>query len=138
MTQWNSDGHLLEALGDVPIANRPSMLTKFIIGRIAALLETGEGEAIAPDSRFEQLGVDSRYALEFKEYLEQELRCALRTTLMFDYPTPAGLAAHLLDIAFAPENESEPRPAPSALADAGAGSTPVEELMMQKLRQYNI
>lgn len=82
MTSRNDQYRILDKLKAAPAANRKTALTKFIIGEITAVLETED--AVEPASRFEGLGIDSKYALEFKEYLEEELGCSLRTTLLFD------------------------------------------------------
>ncbi|WIG98716.1 acyl carrier protein [Myxococcus sp. SDU36] len=81
-----------------------------------------------PRSRFETLGIDSKRALEFKEVLEEELGCALRTTLLFDFPSPESLAGHVVGVAFGeatPEDASEPQESP-------------EERLRRKLTKYDL
>ncbi|WP_163781753.1 acyl carrier protein [Myxococcus vastator] len=81
-----------------------------------------------PRSRFETLGIDSKRALEFKEVLEEELGCALRTTLLFDFPSPESLAGHVVGVAFGevtPEDAPEPQESP-------------EERLRRKLTKYDL
>jgi acyl carrier protein len=111
---------LRDQLLDAPAAIRRSMLVDFILSRLKEALDIGEHERICARVRFEELGVDSKRALEFKEFLEQEFGCALRTTLLFDYPTPEALAGHMV----------------KDILHAGAGMGDVEEQMRRKLEKY--
>ena len=43
------------------------------------------------------MGIDSLQAVDFKILLEEELRCELPTSVLYDYPTLNRLAAHFLE-----------------------------------------
>ena len=72
--------------------------------QMAAVLDIDRPEALDVRRAFTQLGLDSSGAVELCNRLRTLTGLRLRTTLLFDHPTPAALAAHLLD----------------ALGDAGA------------------
>lgn len=112
-----------------PPSARQRELVGFIVTRLRDSLELDPSEEFHARSRFTDLGVDSKRAVEFKELLEEELECRLRTTLMFDYPTPEALAAHILASVFAAA-PAVPAPAP-APADADPG-----EKLRAKLAKY--
>jgi len=119
------------------------MVVSFILQMLRDELGLEEGE-IHPRSRFEALGVDSKRALEFKELLEDELGCALRTTLLFDYPTPESMGTHVVRVAFGGEADAPAGAAPTEQAGAaeaspaGEATESAEERLRKKLSQYNI
>ncbi|HEU5422792.1 MAG TPA: acyl carrier protein, partial [Nitrolancea sp.] len=63
-----------------------------IVARVLGLHET----ALEPDSRFFESGMDSLTAVETRHRLERELDVELPSTVVFDYPTPAAVADHIL------------------------------------------
>ncbi|WP_329307838.1 type I polyketide synthase (plasmid) [Streptomyces sp. NBC_01260] len=84
---------------------------------VAALLRTELSTALggcAVDTRrgFRDLGVDSLIALELRNRLIAETGLQLSTTVVFDYPSPASLAAHITEALArntpAPEPDDEP------------------------------
>jgi len=131
-------------------AARPRVLVEFILALLHDELGV-EGDELHPRARFESLGIDSKRALEWKELLEEELQCMLRTTLMFDYPTPESLAAYIVRVAFgAPEDaamtrapdarpdDSAPPAAPERAGDPGGESLSIEDQLRRKLAQYDV
>jgi acyl carrier protein len=123
-------------------AARPRVLVEFILQKLQDELAI-EGDELHPRARFESLGIDSKRALEFKELLDEELQCTLRTTLMFDYPTPESLAAYIVQIAFGDPQDTAPaapaapeRPGEASLS--GDEALSIEEQLRRKLAQYDI
>jgi acyl carrier protein len=102
-------------------AARPRVLVEFILQQLRDELGV-TGDELHPRSRFESLGVDSKRALEFKELLDDELHCVLRTTLLFDYPTPESLAAYVVGVVF---------------GDAEGAESP-EDRLRRKLASYDV
>ncbi|HAS45543.1 MAG TPA: hypothetical protein DCS93_33975, partial [Microscillaceae bacterium] len=63
------------------------LLTDFIRESLVDFLELDDIEEVTPNQSFADLGTDSMQATEFKMFLDKQLDCKLKTTLLFDYPT---------------------------------------------------
>ncbi|MFF7634711.1 SDR family NAD(P)-dependent oxidoreductase [Kitasatospora sp. NPDC008050] len=74
------------------------LLLELLRGHIAAVLGHTATEAIDPERPFQELGFDSLTAVEFRNRLAGAVGTRLPTTLVFDYPTPAAMAAHLREL----------------------------------------
>ncbi|MEK8173556.1 acyl carrier protein [Streptomyces sp. M19] len=76
---------------------RPHFLHELIGGHVAAVLGHNSPDRIDVGQAFKELGFDSLTAVELRNRLVAATALSLPATLVFDYPTIAGLAGHLTE-----------------------------------------
>jgi acyl transferase domain-containing protein/acyl carrier protein len=123
--RWALDG----LVGD----ERARTAVELVVTAVAELLGHGSAGAIPPDRGLMALGLDSLTAVELRNRLAEETGLPLPSTVVFDHPTAARLATHLLaELDREAPRRDVPEPGASAdldllvprmVADAGAEST---------------
>ena len=119
----SSSDDLLAQLGATPAAERENLLVSFVQREVQAVLRLPS--APAPTVGFFDLGMDSLMAVELRNRLNRAFSdtYVAPNTLVFDYPTIADLASHLVDAlgeaAPAAGSPREPARQPVAREDDG-------------------
>ena len=80
----------------LPEADRAAAVMRLVRAEAAAVLGHSGVEGVVADRGFLESGFDSLTALELRRRLAAATGLSLSATVMFDYPTPASMAEHLL------------------------------------------
>ena len=129
----SSELSLRERLATLPNDEaRESRLLTDMRGWTAKVLGHGDGAAVDPDRVFRDLGFDSLAAIQFRNLISAETGLAFPASVVFDYATPAALAAHVL-ARLVPESATETTGSEAVLAEmerleALVAGLPVTEL----------
>ncbi|WP_227870462.1 type I polyketide synthase [Streptomyces otsuchiensis] len=99
-------GDLRADLLALPHYERADTVLELVRTQTALVLGHADSGDIKPDRAFRDLGFDSLTAVEMRNRLTAVSGSSLTATVVFDYPTPAELAEHLLEeLGIAPDGD---------------------------------
>ncbi|MDY7090289.1 MAG: SDR family NAD(P)-dependent oxidoreductase [Actinomycetota bacterium] len=105
----------LELAGRTPAEQRQAMLL-LVREQTAAVLKHAGAAAVPAERAFRELGFDSLTAVDLRNRLGRRVGRTLPATVVFDHPSPALLASHLLDLVL---GEGSAPAATATVADTG-------------------
>ncbi|WP_254896889.1 type I polyketide synthase [Amycolatopsis sp. Hca4] len=104
------DGDLGEALAGLSEVDAERTLLTLVRAEAAAALGHRGADGVPAARPFTELGFDSLTSVEFRNRLAKAAGVALPATVVFDHPTPAALAGHLLGV-LRPDAAADPEEA---------------------------
>ncbi|HEY5833181.1 MAG TPA: type I polyketide synthase [Streptomyces sp.] len=111
---------LTDRLAGLTEEEQQQLLLDLVRAEVAATLDYGGTATVDAKKGFKELGLDSLTAVELRNRLGKATGLRLPATLVFDYPTPTAVAAHLRGT-LAPEPQS---PSGAAGTDPGGSAEP--------------
>ncbi|WP_345657574.1 SDR family NAD(P)-dependent oxidoreductase, partial [Streptomyces siamensis] len=94
-------GELADRLARLPEPERAARVLALVRDEASRALGLRSAESVRPDQPLRDLGMDSVTAVELRNRISTRIGARLPATLVFDHPTAARLAAHLLATALA-------------------------------------
>ncbi|MFE6072435.1 SDR family NAD(P)-dependent oxidoreductase, partial [Streptomyces sp. NPDC056525] len=82
-------------LAGLPEREREEAVLTLVRRTVADVLTHADAERVDPDRAFKELGFDSLTAVELRNRLAAAIEHRLSASLVFDFPTPRALAAHV-------------------------------------------
>ncbi|GAB6898876.1 type I polyketide synthase [Kineosporia succinea] len=90
-------GDFVARITALPEPERRAAVLDLVSATVALVLGLDDAVGVRPDQAFREAGFDSLASVELRNRLATATGLRLPATVVFDHPTPAALAGHLLD-----------------------------------------
>jgi acyl transferase domain-containing protein/NAD(P)-dependent dehydrogenase (short-subunit alcohol dehydrogenase family) len=114
-------GSLAARIEGTPRAERARIVQEAVLAEVAGALGVSALDGALPRQAFKEIGLDSAGVVELRNRLRALTGLRLPATLVYDYPTPAAVADHVL----AELTERRPRPAAQDVSPSRQSEEPV-------------
>ncbi|MFI5682163.1 type I polyketide synthase, partial [Streptomyces cellulosae] len=91
-----SDTAWARRMAELPAEERPGEVLGLVVSVVAEVLGHADHNTVDPDRAFKAIGLDSLGGVELRNRLSARTGLRLPATAVFDHPSPAALADHLL------------------------------------------
>jgi acyl transferase domain-containing protein len=91
---------LVQRLAELPAQERTDEMLRMLLSTSALVLGYPSTDDIEADMSFKEIGFDSLSGVEFRNHVKKDTGVEIPATIIFNYPTPAALADHLVDRLF--------------------------------------
>ncbi|MGW6774009.1 SDR family NAD(P)-dependent oxidoreductase [Streptomyces sp. NPDC055037] len=113
-------GSWTRQIADLPAQDRAGAVLDLVRTVVAGVLGHTSADRVEPERAFKEAGFDSLASVELRNRLNATTGLRLPTTAVFDHPSPAALAAHLLSRVSGTETAG-----PAAPVRRGAADEPI-------------
>ncbi|MEO3814018.1 SDR family NAD(P)-dependent oxidoreductase [Sphaerisporangium sp. B11E5] len=134
VTDERSGPALPRLLAAAEPGRRGDLVAETVLRHVEAVLGQAPGEGAEEARSFKELGFDSLTAVELRNRLGKATGLRLPATVVFDHPTPAALAGHLLELLAPPEPGPAAPPEPPVAGDIPATAEELFRIIDSELR----
>jgi acyl transferase domain-containing protein len=112
-TEESGEPPVVQRLAALPPEERTAEMLELLLSTAALVLGYPSTDDIDAEMSFKEIGFDSLSGVEFRNHVKKDTGVEIPATIIFNYPTPAAVAAHLVDRLFGgdgPAPEGGPAP----------------------------
>ena len=121
-------------LAGLPAEERADGMLEVLMATSALVLGYPSTDDLEGDMSFKEIGFDSLSGVEFRNHVKKDTGVEIPATIIYNYPTPAALADHLVDRMFGddtPEPGAEPDEAATDETDEEIDALDVDDLIQR-------